>query len=66
VSELIGLATLAVRINDHHRQALEHATTAVEHARRCGKLLLEAKAQVRLGLWLPWLHEHCKVSERTA
>ena len=28
--------------------------------------MLEAKAAVRHGKWLPWLKEHCGLSERTA
>jgi len=31
-----------------------------------GDLLTQAKAQVPHGQWLPWLHDHCTISERTA
>jgi Protein of unknown function (DUF3102) len=37
-----------------------------EHAINAGRLLIEAKAQLEHGQWLPWLQEHCQVSERTA
>jgi Protein of unknown function (DUF3102) len=31
-----------------------------------GDLLIEAKAQLKHGQWLPWLRENCLISERTA
>ena len=37
-----------------------------EHAINAGRLLIEAKAQLAHGQWLPWLEDHCQVSERTA
>lgn len=40
--------------------------SAVEHAIRAGDLLIEAKAQVRHGEWLPWLAENFPASERLA
>jgi hypothetical protein len=38
------------------------------HAIAAGQLLIEAKAQLKHGQWLPWLAEHCPASlpERTA
>ena len=57
---------LAARINSEHRKAEECARSAVAHALNAGRLLIEAKAQVAHGTWLPWLDEHCKISERTA
>jgi hypothetical protein len=39
---------------------------AVGHAIRAGELLIEAKAQVRHGEWLPWLEANFPFSERTA
>ena len=38
----------------------------VEHAIRAGELLIEAKAQLKHGEWLPWLENNCTMSERTA
>lgn len=32
----------------------------------CGDLLIEAKAQVPQGQWLPWLKANCEMSDRTA
>jgi hypothetical protein len=37
-----------------------------DHARAAGAALIEAKAQVRHGEWLPWLAENCGLTERTA
>jgi N6-adenosine-specific RNA methylase IME4 len=57
-----SLADLAARIRAEH-VAMQRG---VEHAMRAGDLLLEAKAQLRHGQWLPWLTENCSMSERTA
>ncbi|MBA3890519.1 MAG: DUF3102 domain-containing protein [Gemmatimonadaceae bacterium] len=51
--------TLAARITAAHEAAIGAARSAIEHARDCGALLLEAKAGVAHGEWLPWLSEHC-------
>lgn len=62
-----SLSSLASRINTSH-QACEAATrSAVQHALECGAALIEAKATVPHGQWLPWLKANCPaVSERTA
>ena len=39
---------------------------SVRHAIEAGSLLLEAKEQLKHGQWLPWLRDHCIMSERTA
>jgi hypothetical protein len=57
---------LAVRINEAHALAVEHAGKAVTHAISTGTLLIEAKAAVPHGKWLPWLRENIQFSERTA
>jgi Protein of unknown function (DUF3102) len=62
------LADLAARIRQEH-DAVGHALKrGLEHAINAGNLLLEAKAQLKQqgGAWLPWLSEHCQVSERMA
>ena len=38
----------------------------MRHAIEAGALLLEAKEQLKHGQWLPWLKDHCTISERTA
>ena len=57
---------LARQINQAHRQCERAAQSAVGHAVRCGELLLQAKAAVPHGEWLPWLAANCECSERTA
>jgi hypothetical protein len=57
---------LAERINDEHRRCVEAACSTLEHARKAGELLLEAKAQLPHGGWLPWLREHFTFSDRVA
>lgn len=59
MSELVlaqtSLDDLAAEIRREHEACEQHARSAVEHAIRAGELLIEAKAQVRHGEWLPWL-----------
>lgn len=59
-------AKLASTINAEHEAAFGKAREALEHARRAGELLLEAKTHVKHGAWLPWLKANCRFSERTA
>ena len=44
------------------RTAEEIATDAID----AGHKLIEAKAALKHGAWLPWLRQHCAMSERTA
>ena len=60
------LPILAENIRTHHRAALDAAGTATRHAMTCGEMLIEAKKELSHGEWLPWLKEHCEISERTA
>jgi len=39
---------------------------SVRHAIAAGTLLIEAKDKLGHGQWLPWLRDHCTISERTA
>jgi hypothetical protein len=58
---------LAKRINAAHAATTQAAHRALEHARQAGDLLIEAKAVVPHGEWLPWLETNCPdVTERTA
>ena len=69
-----SLAVLAARIREEHDAAeaakgaaVVAARKGIEHALAAGELLLEAKAQVPHGQWLPWLGENCPtISERMA
>jgi hypothetical protein len=62
-----SLDALAVEINTEHEAALSAVRSGLHHAHRAGELLIEAKAALDHGAWLPWLAEHCPaVSERVA
>lgn len=60
------LPALASQISAVHNAALAAATSATEHAIKCGELLMEAKAGLEHGRWLPWVQKNCPFSERTA
>lgn len=62
----IALDDLASKIRSEHDAVQRAVETATGHAIRCGQLLTEAKDGLAHGQWLPWLQEHCEVSERTA
>src|ERR1700738_3377055 len=60
-----SLADLAARINAEHEAAGGALKHSLQHAIAAGELLLEAKDQLKHGQWLPWLRDHCQISERT-
>jgi hypothetical protein len=62
----VDLTDLAVKIKAEHAAAAEAVKRTVIHALAAGELLLKAKAHLKHGCWLPWLNDHCQVSERTA
>ncbi len=57
---------LAREINTEHSHVETHKHTTIQHAIRCGELLLEMKQRVGHGNWLAWVEEHFEASERTA
>ena len=61
-----SLDELAQRIRGEHGAAEGAAGQGVARATEAGRLLREAKSRVLHGGWLPWLRDHCDVSERTA
>jgi hypothetical protein len=61
-----SLTDLAHRINQAHHLAMRHANEAVGQAIACGEMLLEAKAKVPHGQWLPWLRQNVTFGERSA
>jgi len=65
-SPAVSLADLGARINEAHHLAIGHAGKAIEQAIACGQLLLEAKAKVPHGKWLPWLRNNISFGERSA
>lgn len=60
-----SLTDLRERLKAEHAAAAKAVTTGLSHAMAAGDILIEAKAQVKHGQWLPWL-ELCGVSERSA
>lgn len=60
------MAVLINEINIEHASALKHAGRAIEHAKRAGMLLIEAKRRLPHGQWLPWLEANVSVSDRQA
>ncbi len=54
MNELIAIPTVE-QINLEHRLANNKATEAVQHATNCGLMLLQVKASLSHGEWLPWL-----------
>ncbi len=61
-----GLDTLAVEIRHQVEQLETDLQSAVANAVRAGELLIEAKAQVKHGEWLPWLAANVPASADTA
>lgn len=57
---------LAKRINVEHELCVAAARSAVEHAIRAGRLLIEAKGSLGHGKFLSWIEAHCDFGERMA
>jgi hypothetical protein len=57
---------LAGEINSLHHKAIEHADKAINFAKQAGELLLQVKADLTHGDFLPWLAANCVVSPRQA
>ena len=66
VTQQITVADLAARIRAEHEAVVSAMTRGIEHAMACGDLLIEAKAQLKHGEWLPWLRDECPISEQMA
>ena len=61
-----SLNKLADEICRLHVQCVDYAQTTLEHARKAGELLIEAKSKLPHGEWLPWLKNSIEMPERTA
>jgi hypothetical protein len=61
------LIDLAARIRAEHELVIALMQQSLERAMAVGDLLIEAKVQVKEHgeLWLPWIRDHCQLSERT-
>ena len=55
MSELTPVPTVE-QINLEHRLANSKASEAIQHATHCGLMLLQVKASLAHGEWLPWLN----------
>jgi len=60
-----SLADLAFRIRREHQAAIEATKRTLEHCIAAGALLIDAKAQLKHGEWMPWLADHCSIPDRT-
>lgn len=60
------LSALASKVNAEHRACSEAIRRSLAHALTAGELLIEAKAQLPHGEWLPWLGGNTEIPERTA
>lgn len=60
-----ALDTLAAQINDAHDAYDTTLLSALEKARDCGRLLIDAKGAVQRGEWLKWLKENIRCTPRT-
>ena len=58
------LDDLAHAIETEHRAALAGFRATIDHAIRCGELLLQAKAGLPHGQWLPWINENLNLKPR--
>ena len=58
-TDLLALPDLAQAIDREHQAVIGAAQTTLQHALRCGELLLQAKQGMAHGEWLPWLEANC-------
>lgn len=70
MNDLIQIPTIE-QINLEHRLANSKAAEAIQHATNCGLMLLQAKASLKHGEWLPWLEAqiesgHLTIKKRQA
>ena len=62
----IPIVALPAQIEAEHQAALGAARSAIEHAVRCGELLIEAKAEAGRGSWLHWVETNLSFGARQA
>ena len=60
------LESLAREINTEHNACLLSAADAVTHAINAGKCLLEVKASLKHGEFMPWVEKNCPFSQDAA
>jgi hypothetical protein len=52
------LKELAEQANKHHKEVKPGLLNVLEHARQCGKILIQAKKLVKHGSWKRWLRQN--------
>jgi hypothetical protein len=62
----VGARRIVEQINEQHRLARSTADQAIEHAIRCGQLLIEQKKRVGHGNFGNWIAANCAFSQATA
>lgn len=62
----VDLQTIAQQIADEHEACSAAARQSLQHAMRCGDLLLQAKRECGHGKFSPWLADNFPGSKRTA
>jgi hypothetical protein len=60
------LAEIAEEVKAEHGIIVKAPHKAYTHALKVGALLLEARALVKHGEWIPWVYKHCAFSDRMA
>jgi hypothetical protein len=63
---LLPLSDLATRINAEHAACIKAATDAIARSIEVGRLLEQAKEQVRHGEWSAWVEANCSFGIRMA
>jgi len=63
---LSGENSAGEEINEQHRAARTCVDTAVDHAVRCGELLIEQKGRLQHGEFQPWIEANCAFSYKQA
>jgi hypothetical protein len=62
----VNLDNLAREVRAAHTAVGHAARNVLEHAIIAGEALIKAQDQLEHGQWLPWLKQHCDLSERHA
>jgi DUF3102 family protein len=60
------LADIAARVREAHAKFVDALRGGMVRAIEAGELLIQAKAKLKHGEWLPWLADQCGVPERSA
>src|SRR5690348_7513992 len=63
---MVRAAHLAQEIKHELALAEKASVSQIEHSRRAGELLIEARKELPHGAWLPWLAENFEWAETTA